>query len=102
MLAFICFLKIRYTRNLIDEGNGKFNILLLVWAESQVSSIHDHSNSNCFMKCLSGELLETKYAWPTMSEDSNGNEEEEEKEKEMVELKRTPLRKNEVCFINGT
>jgi cysteine dioxygenase len=34
----------KYTRNLIDEGNGKFNILLLCWAESQASSIHDHSN----------------------------------------------------------
>jgi hypothetical protein len=33
----------KYTRNLIDEGNGKFNILLLCWAESQGSSIHDHS-----------------------------------------------------------
>ena len=39
----------KYTRNLIDEGNGKFNILLLCWDESQASSIHDHSNQNSFL-----------------------------------------------------
>merc|ERR1739836_153337 len=33
----------KYTRTLIDKGNGEYNILLLCWAESQGSSIHDHS-----------------------------------------------------------
>ena len=28
------------------------------------SSIHDHSNSHCFMKILAGDLLETSYEWP--------------------------------------
>lgn len=64
--------------------------MLLCWAESQGSSIHDHSNSHCFMKCLDGELLETKYEWPD-KEDS-----------EMVEKCKTPLRKNEVCYINDS
>lgn len=83
----------RYTRNLIDEGNGKYNILLLCWAESQGSSIHDHSNSHCFMKCLDGELQETKYEWPAIVD---GDE-----DREMVEKKRTLLKKNEVAYING-
>ena len=40
-----CF---RYTRNLVDEGNGKFNLIVLCWGEGQgryVSScvvIHRH------------------------------------------------------------
>ena len=46
------------------------------------------------MKCLDGELLETKYDWP--SNDFNNNE-----EKEMIEKGRTVLKKNEVCYING-
>ena len=27
-------------------------------------SIHDHTNSHCFVKMLDGELLETKFSWP--------------------------------------
>ena len=83
----------KYTRNLIDSGNGKFNILLLCWPESLGSSIHDHADSHCFMKCLDGELHETKFEWPKS---------EEGKEKEMIEIARTPLRKNEVCYINDS
>jgi len=82
----------KYTRTLIDEGNGKYNLLLLCWAESQGSSIHDHSNSHCFMKCLDGELHETKYEWP---EDSDQND-----QKEMVQIGQTGLKRNEVCYIN--
>ena len=95
----------KYTRNLIDEGNGKFNILLLCWAESQGSSIHDHSNSHCFMKCLDGELLETKYEWPNKTElNSNENGENEnvsERPEGMVEKSKTLLIENSVCYING-
>ena len=83
----------KYTRNLIDEGNGKYNILLLCWAESQGSSIHDHSNAHCFMKCLDGELLETKYDWPQTTEDGQ--------ESEMKEKCKTVMKKNDVCYING-
>ena len=91
---YLVFVKLlRYTRNLIDNGNGKFNILLLCWAESQGSSIHDHSNAHCFMKCMDGELMETKYEWPEKTEDDS--------EKEMVEKCRTVLQKNQVAYING-
>ena len=79
----------RYTRNLIDEGNGKYNLMLLCWAESQGSSIHDHSNSHCFMKCLDGEFVETKYEWPA------------EQDGEMKQKSRTVAKKNDVCYING-
>lgn len=79
---------------MIDEGNGKYNILLLCWAESQGSSIHDHSNAHCFMKCLDGELLETKYEWPEKVEG--------EEEMEMKEKCKTILPKNAVCYINGS
>lgn len=57
----------RYTRNLVDEGNGKFNLMLLCWGESQGSSIHSHSDAHCFMKILDGTLTETLYHWPEKS-----------------------------------
>ncbi|KAJ3084162.1 Cysteine dioxygenase [Rhizoclosmatium hyalinum] len=54
----------RYTRNLVDSGNGKFNLMILCWPEGVASPIHDHAGSHCLMKILEGGLKETRYAWP--------------------------------------
>ena len=61
---FAYFDKYKYTRNLVDDGNERYNILILCWGEGLGSSIHDHHNSHCFMKILDGELKETRYSWP--------------------------------------
>lgn len=59
-----------YTRNLVDEGNGKSNLvslfgfgymnsadkfmqLILVWSPGRESAIHDHANAHCVMKVYS-------------------------------------------------
>ncbi|KAL7950074.1 RmlC-like cupin domain-containing protein [Trichoderma barbatum] len=57
-----------YTRNLVDEGNGKSNLLVLVWSPGKGSPIHDHGNAHCVMKILRGELTETRYAFPEKNE----------------------------------
>jgi len=59
----------RYTRNLIDNGNGKFNLFALCWSEGQGSAIHSHSDAHCFVKVLHGTLQETIFEWP--SQDSS-------------------------------
>ncbi|VDQ07485.1 unnamed protein product [Trichobilharzia regenti] len=41
-----------YTRNLVDEGNGKYNLLLLCWSGGQKTGIHDHAGSHCFVKAI--------------------------------------------------
>ncbi|KAI1436144.1 RmlC-like cupin domain-containing protein [Xylaria sp. CBS 124048] len=53
-----------YTRNLVDEGNGKANLLVLVWTPGKSSPIHDHGNAHCLMKILYGNLTETRYDFP--------------------------------------
>ncbi|GKT51731.1 cysteine dioxygenase [Colletotrichum spaethianum] len=53
-----------YTRNLVDEGNGKSNLLVLVWTPGKGSPIHDHGNAHCLMKILKGNLTEIQYAFP--------------------------------------
>ncbi|CAJ0549265.1 Ff.00g028780.m01.CDS01 [Fusarium sp. VM40] len=58
-----------YTRNLVDEGNGKSNLLVLVWTPGKGSPIHDHGNAHCIMKILRGELTETRYAFPEENEE---------------------------------
>ncbi|KAI1651461.1 cysteine dioxygenase type I [Daldinia decipiens] len=53
-----------YTRNLVDEGNGNANLLVLVWTPGKGSPIHDHGKAHCLMKILRGNLTETRYDFP--------------------------------------
>ncbi|KAI9672833.1 MAG: hypothetical protein M1831_000269 [Alyxoria varia] len=53
-----------YTRNLVHKGNGKSNLLILVWSPGKGSPVHDHANSHCVMKILQGSLCETQCEWP--------------------------------------
>jgi len=80
----------RYTRNLVDEGNGKFNLIVLCWSEGQGSSIHDHANAHCFMKVMEGDLKETLFAWPESGE--------EEKPLEVKNINN--YKKDEVTYIS--
>ncbi|XP_018570723.1 cysteine dioxygenase type 1 [Anoplophora glabripennis] len=84
------FSRYRYARNLIDEGNGKYNLMTLCWGEGHGSAIHDHANSHCFMKMLQGSLEEIRFAWP---EKPNG---------ELKETERNRLNINEVTYINDS
>ncbi|KAM3955620.1 cysteine dioxygenase type 1 [Aphomia sociella] len=61
---YVKFSHYKYTRNLVDAGNGAFNIMILCWGTNHASPIHDHADSHCFMKLLSGSLEEVRYDWP--------------------------------------
>ncbi|XP_021950316.1 cysteine dioxygenase type 1 isoform X1 [Folsomia candida] len=68
------YAKCPYTKNLVDEGNGKYDLVLVCWSEGEGytgSPIHDHSGSHCFMKILQGILSEVRFAWPE-SKDNKG------------------------------
>lgn len=106
---FAKFDRYRYTRNLVDAGNGKFNLMILCWGESHGSAIHDHADSHCFMKMLQGELIETKYAWPedaTITYDPNAQiGQHEDKDygyngDELQEIGQRKLELNGVAYIN--
>lgn len=84
------FNRYRYTRNLVDTGNGKYNLMLLCWGEGHGSGIHDHANSHCFMKMLQGSLDEIKYAWP------------KEEGQELEEIGKTRININDTCYINNS
>lgn len=86
---FAKFDKFRYTRNLVDEGNGKYNLMLLCWDVAQGSAIHDHSNAHCFMKVIYGALDEVRFAWP-------------EGGRPLAELSRNRLPSDAVCYINDS
>ncbi|CAE7284811.1 cdo1 [Symbiodinium microadriaticum] len=53
----------RYTRNIVGYSPNQFIVLLLCWERGQQSPIHDHAGAHCFIKMLSGQLQERKFAW---------------------------------------
>lgn len=82
-----------YTRNLVDKGNGKSNLLILVWSPNKSSPIHDHANAHCIMKVLKGRLVETRYAWPTV--DLNQKEDHP-----LKTISQRMYEKNEVTYMS--
>ncbi|KAG0059784.1 Cysteine dioxygenase [Linnemannia elongata] len=106
---YAMFDKGRYTRNLVDDGNGKFNLMILAWPETIGSAIHDHSGSHCLMKILDGELKETLYHWPervvndTDNADSgmgSDNSDDDEKPTAMSVKKETFLKRDTVAYMH--
>uniref|UniRef100_A0A8C7J1Z9 Cysteine dioxygenase n=2 Tax=Oncorhynchus TaxID=8016 RepID=A0A8C7J1Z9_ONCKI len=89
-MKFAKFDQFRYTRNLVDEGNGKFNLMILCWGEGHGSSIHDHTDSHCFMKLLQGQLKETLFEWP------------DKKTCNMVQKSQRILQTNQCAYINDS
>ena len=81
----------RYTRNLVDTGNGKFNLMALCWGEGHGSSIHSHSDAHCFVKVLHGSLKETMFAWPQHSN----------VEEPLLQTAANVFDKDGVTYING-
>ncbi|KAK6081092.1 cysteine dioxygenase type I [Seiridium cupressi] len=77
-----------YTRNLVDEGNGKSNLLVLVWTPGKGSPIHDHGNAHCLMKILRGSLTEARFDFP-----------DETQAKEMKMKSRTVHEENAVAYM---
>lgn len=95
---YLCLSSTRYTRNLVDEGNGRFNLILLCWSQGQISSVHDHSQAHCFMKMLQGSLTEVRYENPKETKQSS---EDHVLDRPLSETGRTELNENDVCYING-
>ncbi|ROT40637.1 cysteine dioxygenase type I [Sodiomyces alkalinus F11] len=77
-----------YTRNLVDDGNGKSNLLVLVWTPGKGSPIHDHGNAHCLMKILKGNLTEVRYAFP-----------EEGREDPMKVISRKTYKENDQAYM---
>lgn len=59
-----------YTRNCVENINGKANILILVWNPQKGSPVHDHANAHCIMKVLAGRLREEIFSMPNTSSPS--------------------------------
>jgi cysteine dioxygenase len=58
---FVRFDESRYLRNLVHEGKW-YHILAICWRSGQRSPIHNHAQSVCGLKVLTGVATETRFA----------------------------------------
>ncbi|KAK5046926.1 Cysteine dioxygenase [Exophiala bonariae] len=86
-----------YTRNLVDEGNGKSNLLIVVWNPGRCSPIHDHADAHCVMKLLKGSLKEVLYDTPQSTPDSTDSGDSTTPPRI---IKETVYSENEVTYIS--
>jgi len=86
-----------YTRNLVDEGNGKSNLLIVVWNPGRCSPIHDHADAHCVMKLLKGSLKEVLYDTPQSTPNSTDSGHSTIPPRI---IKETIYRENEVTYIS--
>lgn len=108
---------LRYTRKLVDAGNGKFNLLIICWDAGQGSAIHDHTESHCFMRILKGQLREIRYVWPDdydhnkvefdqsahiSATHSDDEHDKEYNSSELQELSSCIMETDSLHYINGT
>merc|ERR1712146_154920 len=75
-----------YTRNLVATDNENYTLLLLCWTPGRESMIHDHPTDGCWMRCVTGNVIETLY-------------EKNEHERKMIKKKETWVKKDEICYI---
>lgn len=52
-----------YTRNVITV-NEHYALIAMCWSPGRASPVHDHAGSGCWLRVVSGELLEALYSVP--------------------------------------
>ncbi|EFJ51902.1 cysteine dioxygenase [Volvox carteri f. nagariensis] len=57
---FALFNDLHYVRNLV-EANDDFELIVLCWKGGQVSRVHNHATSHCWLTVLDGEMREVQY-----------------------------------------
>lgn len=57
---FRCFDVERYARNTV-ELNDAYELVVICWLPCQLSTIHDHGESNCLYLVVEGDMVEEQY-----------------------------------------
>lgn len=78
-----------YTRNLIATDNENFTLMLLCWNKAKSSPIHDHANSECWLRVVDGVAHENLY-------ELTGDDEE------LKCMKSSNAAAGTVCYIHDT
>ncbi|KAL5272785.1 hypothetical protein ACHWQZ_G000827 [Mnemiopsis leidyi] len=54
----------KYYRVVIDQGNDRYNLVILCWNCGQGTPVHDHPTAECMFKVCEGSVCETRYSFP--------------------------------------
>lgn len=88
---YLHYCKDFYARNLVHRSKD-FELIVLCWAENQITPIHDHAGSDCWMLGLLGEIEEVQYSVVKSPQGLN--------KCTLAHEKTTRARKGNVHFIN--
>jgi len=99
---FALFSPEHYTRNLVATKDFTYDLLILCWQPGQKSAVHDHRESGCWMRMLTGELTETRYKVSSDSKDKFTDcEEGSFLEEHLVQISSRTYRSPDVFYINN-
>lgn len=54
----------KYYRVVIDQGNNRYNLVILCWNNGQGTPVHDHPTAECMFKVCEGSITETRFEFP--------------------------------------
>ena len=75
---------------MVEEFGDDCNVIIMCWSTLQTSMFHGHENSNCFVKLLSGTLIEQQVPYPVSGR------------KEYVAMRERVMKRNDVSYIDDS
>jgi len=100
---YAIFYKEHYTRNLVATKDFTYDLILLCWQAGQKSAVHDHRESGCWMRLLTGQLTEMRWR-VAESKDENvcGENDFGLKEEHLEKISERTYKAGDVFYINNS
>jgi cysteine dioxygenase len=93
-----------YTRNLVATKDFTYDLIILCWQPGQKSAVHDHRESGCWMRMLTGELTETRYKVAETKVENGSSCDNDHfglNEEHLVKLSEKTFSSGDVFYINN-
>jgi len=99
---YALFSKEHYTRNLVATKDFTYDLILLCWQPGHKSAVHDHRESGCWMRMLTGTLIETRWHVSYSKDQDQGCEGLPFKEEHLTKLSDRTYKCGDVFYINNS
>ncbi|GFR41136.1 hypothetical protein Agub_g1784 [Astrephomene gubernaculifera] len=97
---YALFNDVHYVRNLV-HANEDFELIVLCWKSGQVSRVHNHGSSHCWLAVLDGRMREAQYRRADGLPTGTNNPQEQAGSQVEVELTHsTDMQVGDVGYIN--
>jgi len=98
---YALFSKEHYTRNLVATKDFTYDLLILCWQPGHKSAVHDHRESGCWMRMLTGQLTETRWK-VSDNKDRTGICDDGFSEEHLSKLSERTYQSGDVFYINNS